>query len=124
FINDVVAPLARMAYQNDVIMETINIGPDEEFITINQLAEVLAKLLDFNLQPVYMPGRPQEVKHATCSADNARAMLGYKTTTSLEDGPSSMIEYIKMRGTKPFHYHLDLEIVSDKTPRTWKDRLF
>src|SRR5581483_8312266 len=110
FINDVVAPLARMAYQNDVIMETINIGPDEEFITINQLAEVLAKLLDFNLQPVYMPGRPQEVKHATCSADKARKLLGYHTTTSLEEGMKSMIDYIQTRGVKPFHYHLPLEI--------------
>jgi UDP-glucose 4-epimerase len=124
FVNDVVNPLERMGYQNNVLFETINIGPDEEFITINELAEVLAKLLDFKLQPVYMPGRPQEVKHATCSADKARHLLGYKTTTSLEDGLKSMIEYIEKRGVKPFHYHLPLEIVSDKTPRTWKDRLF
>ncbi|HUO50634.1 MAG TPA: NAD-dependent epimerase/dehydratase family protein [Candidatus Paceibacterota bacterium] len=124
FVGDVVTPLTKMATESHVVGETINIGPDEEFITINDLAKMIAKLLDFNLQPVYMPGRPQEVKHATCSADKARAMLGYKTTTSLEDGLSSMIEYIKLRGTKPFHYHLELEIVSDKTPRTWKDRLF
>ena len=104
--------------------EVINIGPDDKFITINELAATIAKLLDFKLAPIYMPGRPQEVKYATCSADKARKLLDYKTTVPLEKGLMSMIEYIRMRGTKPFLYHLDLEIVTDKTPRTWKDRLF
>ena len=71
-----------------------------------------------------MPGRPQEVRHATCSADKARELLGYRTTTDLRTGLSRMIEYINTRGTKPFRYHLPLEIISDKTPQTWKDRLF
>ena len=124
FVNDVVDPLLRMAVQDDVVGETINIGPDEEFITINDLAKTIAKILDFKLDPTYMPGRPQEVKNATCSAEKARKLLGYKTSTNLEDGLRSMIEYIKNRGVKPFRYHLELEIVSDKTPRTWKEKLF
>ena len=92
--------------------------------TINELSKTIAKLLDFKLSPIYMPGRPQEVKYATCSADKARKMLGYKASVSLEDGMVRMIDYIRTRGVKPFLYHLDLEIVTDKTPRTWKDRLF
>lgn len=39
-------------------------------------------------------------------------------------GIDNMIDYIKARGVRPFKYHLDLEIVSDMTPKTWKDRLF
>jgi hypothetical protein len=35
-----------------------------------------------------------------------------------------MIDYIKNRGPKPFLYHLDLEINSDITPVTWKNKLF
>lgn len=124
FVDDVVAPLKRMGTDDPPVGQIINIGPDDRFITINELAGILADLLDFKLTPVYMPGRPQEVKHATCSADKARDLLGYEPTISLEDGLKSMIDYIKTRGTKPFMYHLDLEIVSDKTPRTWKDRLF
>lgn len=124
FIDDVVDPLEKMGTLPAVVGHTINIGPDDQFITINELAKTVAKLLDFKLKPVYMPGRPQEVKHATCSADKARLILDYKPKTPLKEGLSKMIEYIKERGVKPFHYHLDLEIVSDKTPRTWKDRLF
>ena len=35
-----------------------------------------------------------------------------------------MIDYIRQKGTKKFRYHLDLEIVNDKTPKTWKNRMF
>lgn len=124
FVDDVVAPLRRMGTDDAPVGHIINIGPDDKFITINELAALIAELLDFKLAPIYMPGRPQEVRLATCSADKARKLLGYETTVSLEDGLTNMIEYIRTRGTKPFLYHLDLEIVSDLTPRTWKDRLF
>ncbi len=123
-IEDVVGPLEKMGIDPRVNGQIINIGPDDEFITINELATTIAKLLDFKLAPVYMPGRPQEVKNATCSADKARELLDYQPKTPLVKGLQSIIDYIRARGVKPFKYHLELEIVSDKTPRTWKDRLF
>lgn len=124
FVGDVVMPLEKVAFDGGVVGHVVNVGPDEEFITINELAEVIAKILNFPLRPVYMPGRPQEVKLATCSADKARAMLAYKTTASLEDGLRSIVDYVRNRGVKPFRYHLDLEIINHLTPRTWRDRLF
>ncbi|MDP2652239.1 MAG: NAD-dependent epimerase/dehydratase family protein [bacterium] len=124
FIDDVVGPLGKMGTSPKVIGHVINIGPDDEFISINELAKTIANLLDFKLSPVYVPGRPQEVKNASCSADKARKYLDYEPKTSLQDGLMSIIEYIKSRGVKPFKYHIELEIISDLTPRTWKDRLF
>jgi UDP-glucose 4-epimerase len=123
FIHDTIQCLDRMAFQENVVGELINIGPDEEFITINRLAEVIAELLDFKLKPIYEKGRPQEVVLATCSADKARKLLDYKTEYSLKEGLKEMIEWIKKRGTKPFHYIFDLEIVNEKTPKTWKNKL-
>ena len=102
----------------------VNVGPDEEFITINQLAKTIARLLGFDLKPKYVAERPQEVKLASCSADKARKLLSYRTQTKLSDGLQSMIDYIKARGTKKFKYHLDLEIINDKCPATWKEKLF
>ena len=124
FVQDVVDPLIRFGFEDAVVGEVINIGPDNEFITINDLAKTIADLLEMKLEPVYMPGRPQEVKFANCSAEKARRLVGYHPITSLNNGLQEMIEYIRERGPKPFTYHLDLEIVSDLTPRTWKDRLF
>ena len=124
YVDDDLFCLKEMAFNKNVIGEVINIGPDEEFITINQLADKLANQLRFNLNPQFVKGRPQEVLHATCSADKARKILGYKTKTSLDKGLEKMISFIKKRGTKKFRYHLDLEIINELTPKTWKDRLF
>ncbi|MCB4755574.1 MAG: NAD-dependent epimerase/dehydratase family protein [Elusimicrobia bacterium] len=124
YIDDVVGCLVKLGFQKNVVGEKINIGPDEEEITINDLAKTIAGLLDFPLKPIYVPDRPQEVKFATCSADKARKLLGYKTQTPLRDGLNKMIEYIRKRGVKRFRYHLDIEIIDDKTPKTWVQRMF
>lgn len=124
FVQDDVRILEQLVTSPKVVGEVINIGPDEEFITINELAQTIAKLLKFKLKPIYVPDRPQEVKLANCSADKARRLLGYKTGYTLEEGLKEMIQYIKKRGPKPFKYHLDIEIINKKTPKTWKDRLF
>lgn len=124
YVKDDIACLKKVAFQDNCVGEVINIGPDEEFITINELAGTIAELLNFDLNPVYMPGRPQEVKLATCSAEKARKLLGYHTEYSLRSGLEEMIDYIRNRGTKKFRYHLDIEIVNDKTPLTWRKKMF
>ena len=90
---------------------------------MNHIARTIADILNFKLQPIYVPPRPQEVKYAGCSAEKARSLLGYKTTVSLKDGIAETVSWIQARGPKPFEYHLPLEIVNDKTPDTWKSRL-
>jgi UDP-glucose 4-epimerase len=123
FYQDVADPI-MVAAENDIANgKVINIGPDEEFISINELASIIANILEFDLDIIYMPGRPQEVKDATCSAELAREILGYKTTTSLRDGLTQLAEWIQQRGVKPFDYHLPLEFTTDKTPKTWTERL-
>jgi len=124
FIQDDVKILEKLITNPKIVGEVINIGPDEEFVTINELAQTIAKLLKFKLKPIYVPDRPQEVKLANCSADKVRRLLGYKTEYTLEEGLKEMIKYIKTRGPKPFKYHLDIEIINKKTPKTWRNRLF
>ncbi|MEK7554760.1 MAG: NAD-dependent epimerase/dehydratase family protein [Patescibacteria group bacterium] len=123
YITDAIDPLVKMGFNKDVVGHAINIGPDEEFVTINHAAKTIADILNFKLDPIYVPSRPQEVKYASCSADKVRRMLGYKTTTSFKDGVKETVKWIKSRGAKPFEYHLDLEIVNDRTPETWKNKL-
>jgi len=124
FVDDCVYCLEKAGFVDGAAGQAINIGPDEEFVTVNKLAETIAELLDFELHPVYMPDRPKEVKHATCSADKARKLLGYETKMPLKEGLQTIIDYIKKKGTKKFRYHLSLEIINDKTPKTWKEKMF
>lgn len=123
FMQDVIDPL-MIACESDVVDGmTINIGPDEEFVSIIELAQRIARILKFDLNPIYMPGRPQEVLHANCSADLARKLLNYKTKKSLDEGLKELIDWIKFKGVKEFNYHLPIEFTTEKTPKTWTDRL-
>ena len=123
-IEDDIFCLYKFADDDRAIGETFNIGPDEETVTIIELAELISKLLNFKLDPVFLEDRPQEVKHATCSADKIRKYFDYKTSISLEDSLKKMIEYIDKRGTLDFQYHLPIEIVNKKTPISWTKKLF
>ena len=123
-ISDDIDCLYEFAINDKAVGDIFNIGPDEEPVTIIELAEVIANQLRFNLNPTFMPGRPQEVKFATCSADKIRKMFNYSTKISLEESISNQIEFIRKRGAKEFEYHLPIEIVSDQTPETWTKKLF
>ena len=124
YYSDDIDPLKKMAFSPDVVGQVINIGPDDEFVTINELAQLTARLLDFDLDIIHTRGRPQEVLLANCSAEKARRLLGYEPKIKLEDGIQQMIDWIRDRGPRPFIYHLDLEILNDKTPETWSKWLF
>jgi len=123
YVGDVVPCLARLGFDPDVVGEAWNLGPDEEFVSILHLAQTIAKLIGFELSPTFVGPRPQEVHLATCSADKARARLGYVTRTKLEDGLRESIAYVRTRGPRPFRYNLPLEIRNEHTPRTWAERL-
>ena len=124
FVNDVTAPMERLGFDKGLSGEVFNVGPDEDFITINELARILADIVGFDLDPIYVPDRPMEVKEATCSAEKARDRLGYKTTVQLREGFQSIVDYIRGCGTKKFVYHLEVEIQNERTPRTWTERMF
>ena len=98
YIDDCLSCLIPMLDEKIVNKQIINIGPDEEFVTINKVAELCSNVTGMNLPPIYKKDRPQEVKHAICSADKARKLLNYKTTVSVKEGIQKTYEYIKERG--------------------------
>lgn len=123
FVSDTVAPLVRMATLREAGRQIINVGPDDEVVSINQLAEAIARILGFELRIQHVPGPPRQVRVATCSADKARRLLGYEPKVKLEDGLGQMVDWIRARGARPFRYHLDLEIAGVHIPPTWRDRM-
>ena len=120
-ISDIIDPIVKIVETNVGNGEVINIGPDSNFITILELAEKIASLLDFNLNPIYLPDRPKEVRFANCSANKARAILGYNPQTTLDTTLKNMIEFVRSRGVMDFNFHLPIEITNSLTPKTWTD---
>jgi len=123
FIQDCINILVKMI--NCPSGETYNIGPDDKdatHITINELTQVISKLLNYKRKPIYYPDRPREVKVAYCSSDKIRKEFGYKTKTSLREGLQQMIDDIKKKGVKKFDYQFKLEIEKG-APKTWTNQL-
>lgn len=123
YIDDCIFCLEKLALDPNIKNDIFNIGPDEEFVTINQVARLIIEEMNFKQDPIYLPERPKEVKYATCDSTKARELLNYKTKTSLIDGVKRTIEYITSRGARPFNYDYPLEIVNSLTPKTWSERL-
>ncbi|MGH7264789.1 MAG: NAD-dependent epimerase/dehydratase family protein [Candidatus Rokuibacteriota bacterium] len=123
YVGDLRPMFEPLGFQANLDGEVINVGPDDEFVTINELAAILAELMGFDLDPVHLPARPGEVEEANCSAEKARRLLGYRTRYDLRGGLALMLDWMRARGARPFRYHLDLEIPSPLIPPTWADRL-
>ena len=122
FIQDVISPIMTACESDEAVGQVINVGPDESPITILELAQRLASIIGFELEPTFVLGRPQEVAVALCSSNKARELLNYETTVSLQDGLRDLVDWIRPR-VKEFEYHLPIEIVSDLTPKTWTEKL-
>jgi UDP-glucose 4-epimerase len=124
-IRDLYGIFNKLLDAKNIHGETYNIGPDEEPISIVQLAELIAEVLNFsNFDPIFVKDRPQEVKNAYCSSDKIRKEFDYKTQYKLKDSIDYMAKWIAQRGTKKFKYHLNLDIKSKKIPETWNEKLF
>tara|TARA_B110000914_G_C15435222_1_gene433404 strand:+ start:93 stop:1094 length:1002 start_codon:yes stop_codon:yes gene_type:complete len=119
YIDDVIFCLEKLALDKNINKEIINIGPDEETVTLNKLAKLVNNETRFNGEPIHVPARPKEVKEASCSSDKARKLLNYETKTSLKESIKLTADYIRSKGTREFNYNLPIEIKSEITPETW-----
>lgn len=97
----------------------VNIGPDDNPVTIWELMNEICNLTGYNGEPHYLLPRPNEVRDAFTCSDKARTMLNYKERQTLGDCLKEMVATIK---PKPFIYDFPLEIDSDEMPSTWRER--
>ena len=123
-VEDCIYCLDKLILDPNIKYEIVNIGPDEETVTINELYSIICNKLKYKKEPNYENARPNEIKVANCSSDKARILLNYKTKVSLDQSLDKLIHYIKKNGTKKFIYDYDIEILSDITPITWKKKIF
>ncbi len=123
-VRDCIYCIDKLTLNKKIKSQIFNIGPDENYVTINELFNIISNKLKFNKEPVFFPDRPNEVKNANCSADKSRKILKYKTKHSIEDTIELMIDDIKKKGPGKFVYNYDIEINSKILPSTWKNRFF
>ena len=123
-VRDCIVAIERIMQSDreDLCGQVFNIGPDDNEMSIIQLATLVTQLSEVYLQFDYYPDRPREVKDAYCSSNKIRKEFNYNATTPAKQTILDMVNWIK-NNPKEFEYHLPLELVTDKTPKTWADKL-
>lgn len=116
---DVVEQIALLTDAPGAAGRTFNLGSDTGFITINELARRIARLLGQPFNPTYLPPRHGEVRDATCSHTRIQQLVGRTSGRTLEDALSSLIADIRQLGPRPLVPDLPLEISAPTVPETW-----
>ena len=121
---DCIKAIYRMmeSSRKDLCGQVYNIGPDDNEISIKQLAYKIGHYCEKYPNLQHYPDRPAEVKNAFCSSQKVRDEWNYNATITVEQTINEMVNWIKPR-VREFEYHLPLEFVTDKTPKTWTDKL-
>lgn len=83
-----VARAVILALKNDG-SGVYNIGSGTS-VTINELANIMLKIMDRKLKPVHTAPRPGDIRHSHASIERAKR-IGYAPTISLEDGIKELI---------------------------------
>jgi len=111
-----------MESNRDICGQVYNIGPDDNEISIKQLAYKVGHHCQKYPSLEHYPDRPQEVKNAFCSSNKIRKEFNYNAKITMDQTIQEMADWIRPR-VKDFEYHLELEFITDKTPKTWTDKL-
>lgn len=127
YVDDFTPYMAATGFASQCAGETINLGPRQEY-TINAMSDALLRLFydgqEPEIEPIYVPMRPQEVREAYCTVDKAERLLGYQVTVDLEEGMRRMLAWARELGPQePRYLDEGLELETGDVPATWRDRL-
>jgi len=123
-VADCVDAIEKIIESNrNLIGEIYNIGPDDNEISIIDIAHKIGHYCEKYPHFEYYPERPAEVKDAWCSSKKIKHDFNYNTNVTLDQTIQEMCAWIDRRGPKEFDYTLDLEFITEKTPKTWVERL-
>jgi NAD dependent epimerase/dehydratase len=107
FVVDTVEGFVRAAVTPQAVGGTYNLGTGRE-ISMRDLVDLIARLLGRKITPVANGARVRpsgsEVERLLADASQARAILGWTSTVSIEEGIGRTIEWLRNNSK---HYHPD-----------------
>jgi len=115
-IQDVAPLIARSIEFKEAWNETFNIGADHPY-TVNELAQAVLTAMQTDLPVEHLAAR-SEVVHAYASHEKVTQFFGPQPETSLEDGLSQMVAWVKATGPRPSGRFGAIEIKKN-LPASW-----
>lgn len=83
-----VAKANFLAATNENTAGCFNLGSGKS-ITINHLADVMAKVFDLSVKRMYKPKRAGEVRHCLADISKAKSLLNFQPVVNIEEGIES-----------------------------------
>lgn len=95
FVGDTVEGLLRAARATEVVGQAINIANGHE-VSINEIASQVLDLTGrTDLQPLYTPARPADVRRHLASVSKAERLLGFRAKIAVRDGLRNYIDWFR-----------------------------
>ena len=123
-IDDCIYCLDKLITDPKIKSQIFNIGPDEEFVSINKLYEKISNKLQFNREAKYSKSAPMKLKMLCVHLIKLEIIIKLQNKVGLNESLEKLINFIKTKGPKKFKYSYNLEIDNETVPSTWKDREF
>ncbi|MFW9881739.1 MAG: NAD-dependent epimerase/dehydratase family protein [Candidatus Thorarchaeota archaeon] len=117
YIGGIAPVIAKSIGIKEAYNQIINLGADE-YYTVNQLAEEVAKAMGVKPEVTNLKAR-EEVRDAYSSHEKAKKILGYKTNISLQEGIKRMTEWAKKIGIRKSKEFENIEIRKN-LPEGWQ----
>ena len=115
FVSDTASGILKAGFCDAAIGETVNLGHGDE-ISINQLAEQIARLLRLDSAPVtHDRPRPGDVLRLCADITKARKLLGYAPLVTMEQGLTRLRQWYLNSGSTPDEL-LERELVRNWEP--------
>lgn len=115
-IDDVAPVIASSVDCESARNQIFNVGADIPY-TVNHLAELTAKAMEYECNIVHLPAR-NEVKVAFSDHSKAARTFGNRQKTTLEDGLRQMVAWVKKHGARESSIFGEIEI-SRNLPPSW-----
>ena len=92
FVKDVIKANLFAANESKAKGKVFNIGTGQ-YVSINELWEMICRLTENNIEPKYKPPRTGDVRESVANIDHAGKVLGFEPEYSFEKGLKETFEY-------------------------------
>jgi UDP-N-acetylglucosamine 4-epimerase len=98
FVTNVVEAniLSLLTDKKKAVNQIYNIGYGQQ-TTLQQLVQYLKEISQSDIEPIYAPERPGDVKHSLADISKAKNLLGYDPKISVEEGLQTTFNWYKMK---------------------------
>jgi len=116
YIGDVAPYIAKSVEIKEAYNQVFNIGADKEY-TVKELAETIMQVMETKQELKLLPAR-NEVVNAYSDHSKAKNVFDISESTSLVNGVTKMVEWVKKHGAKETPKFKNIEIL-ENLPSIW-----